>query len=700
MTWHELTLHGVRSTPLADYLKGMGLLRALAEQVHAECRALWRDGTFVVHAPLDAQELVAFLLESWAPTPFVAPWNGGSGFFPKDTRTGIDALAASELSRFAPYRSAILKAREVLQSLGVHDKDAVAPRKREVIATLRASLDDDALRWIDAAVVLGDGDPRYAPLLGTGGNDGRSEFSNNQMQRLAELLLDHDEAARSRAQLDASLFGGATELQAKKVIGQFAPASSGGPNTGFGFDRVSLINPWDYVLAMEGAALFAASASRALDASRGASFPFFVRDVTPAGFGSASEDEDTRGELWLPLWSRFTSLGELASLVAEGRIWVGSRQAASGLDIGRAVRAFGVARGITAFERFVIAQRNGLAFFASPVGRVAVADEAANDPLATLDGWLERLRRSAGTDRSSVPMSVRQGMRAVEEAVMLAGIGADFESRLLLALGALSSALVVSRHHSTLQYVPPMPSTPRGTWTRLAAGIDSAWRLALLAGAAGLRSELQPVSRGEWPKWSEHLRREAEVGAAVPFTRRLARAAARRARAAAPDQSGTRSEGLQVQRLRGGVTLTDLSVYLRGDLDERLLGAALEGGLLTQELPPESLSDQQPALPLGALTCLAALIGPPEAATAWTAPAALVEALAAGHGERSVEVARRLLQAREMPTPLAPAALGADLARRIAAISMLPFAPSTCSAIWRAVAPADRSFPTPSEVPA
>ena len=39
------------------------------------------------------------------------------------------------------------------------------------VGWLRAELDESALRWLDAAVVLAESDPKYPPLLGTGGND-------------------------------------------------------------------------------------------------------------------------------------------------------------------------------------------------------------------------------------------------------------------------------------------------------------------------------------------------------------------------------------------------------------------------------------------------------------------------------------------------------------------------------------------------
>ena len=57
--------------------------------------------------------------------------------------------------------------------------------KAQLVATLRARLPESTLSWLDAALVLSAGGVlRFPQLLGTGGNDGRLEFTNNLMQRL------------------------------------------------------------------------------------------------------------------------------------------------------------------------------------------------------------------------------------------------------------------------------------------------------------------------------------------------------------------------------------------------------------------------------------------------------------------------------------------------------------------------------------
>ena len=56
--------------------------------------------------------------------------------------------------------------------------------KAELVAALRAELADAALLWLDAVLALSGGGLAYPELLGTGGNDGRLDFTNNFARRL------------------------------------------------------------------------------------------------------------------------------------------------------------------------------------------------------------------------------------------------------------------------------------------------------------------------------------------------------------------------------------------------------------------------------------------------------------------------------------------------------------------------------------
>src|SRR5690606_22287281 len=141
------------------------------------------------------------------------------------------------------------------------------------------------------AFVLTQDGVRYPPLLGTGGNDGRLDFTNNFMQRLTEIFDPETGEPQERADrlLGNSLFGEVVSGLSDNAIGQFGPAAAGGANASSGFTAKALVNPWDFVLMLEGAMLFAAASVKRLGSSQSGQlvYPFSVR-TTGTGYGSAS----------------------------------------------------------------------------------------------------------------------------------------------------------------------------------------------------------------------------------------------------------------------------------------------------------------------------------------------------------------------------------------------------------------------------
>lgn len=91
MSMHVHHPTGCSPTPLAHYLKALGILRLVAEQRDPQARGWWRDETFHLATGLDDGALRRFFLDEYRPTPIIAPWNGGTGFYPKDNKAGIDA---------------------------------------------------------------------------------------------------------------------------------------------------------------------------------------------------------------------------------------------------------------------------------------------------------------------------------------------------------------------------------------------------------------------------------------------------------------------------------------------------------------------------------------------------------------------------------------------------------------------------------
>src|ERR1017187_8455206 len=104
---HTIELDGCTTQPLGSYLKALGVLRLISEQADGATRGWWERGHFCITSKLDKPDLAGFFLDEYKPTPILAPWNGGSGFYEKDRKVGIEAIANSTSGRFADYRAAI-----------------------------------------------------------------------------------------------------------------------------------------------------------------------------------------------------------------------------------------------------------------------------------------------------------------------------------------------------------------------------------------------------------------------------------------------------------------------------------------------------------------------------------------------------------------------------------------------------------------
>ena len=433
-------LDGCAPVPLAHYLKALGILRLIAEQIDEHARGWWEGDRFCLAAALTKEEIEGFFLHNYQPTPFVSPWNKGAGFF-SERDLGIFPLENSTSRRFEKFRSGIKASRSRLKQLSKADRDVRNIKaetkqkgmsksekekirnsedykrrlreaekqfkrvKADLIPNFRLNWRGPHRKWMDAAMVLGsDGVPKYPALLGSGGNDGRLDFTNNFMKRLGDVFdLDSDDGRpkpAATAWLSGSLWSQPIPGNLPgQPVGQYLPGTAGGANNGNGPDADSMVNPMDFILMLEGAIAFTSHASRRFgssELSRAAS-PFTVNASGAAYASASSTDESARGEQWMPLWSRPLSYVELRRLLAEGRVQIGSKVAREPLDIARAVKRFGSARGIRSFQRYGYIERNGQSNLAVPLGRFE-SSAGNSESLACiddLDTWLHLLRRES-----------------------------------------------------------------------------------------------------------------------------------------------------------------------------------------------------------------------------------------------------------------------------------------------------------------
>jgi CRISPR-associated protein Csx17 len=499
MAIHVHHLTGCAPAPLAHYLKALGILRLVAEQKDPAARLWWQDEHAVLATVLDEDALLRFFAEEYRPTPLVGPWNGGSGFYPGDNDKALKAISASKAARFGDYRDAIQLAKVTID--GKKERPS-GDEKARFIARLRAKARGRLLAWIEAAIVLDEeNSPAYPSLLGTGGNDGRLDFTNNFMQRLAEVFdLAADPAllaARGAAALRVSMMARCSEqVLGSNAIGQFFPGAAGGANASSGFSGESAVNSWDFILMMEGALLFTAALSRKVSVGGLplASAPFALRGQS-AGYGTAAaQEESARGEQWLPLWSQPATFADLVQVFKEGRVQLGRQAITRPMDAARAISRMGVARGINAFTRIAFLERNGQANLAIPLARWRVVPQPGRSLTDHAAHWIDRLVYKSRGEQA--PASWKAAARRCEEALLsTCRDGRDPRNweELLLAMGEAELLLARTPKQSREALLQPLSHLP-GEWISVLPNTPEL-RLALaLAGQVGVKDDQQGAS--------------------------------------------------------------------------------------------------------------------------------------------------------------------------------------------------------------
>ena len=593
---HEIILAGANPSPLASYLKGLGAFRLVAAQADPGALACWRNENMLLKTSLARDELEAFFLEKYRPTPVFAPWNGGSGFYPKDNKSGISTIKNSRSPRFEKYGRIIAEIQRAMSEENL-EKKPEKDGKTGFIDMLRSTLPDEALEWLDSSVLLTGEELKFPPLLGTGGNDGRLDFTNNFMQYLAMLFDPASGSHKPEAEplLRACLFDEPCDcLKHGKAIGQFFPGASGGPNSTTGFESDSLTNPWDFVLMLEGAILFAAAATRRLEASGHAalSYPFTVAP-TGGGHGACHIADETpaRAEIWLPLWSRPSCLAEVRALFSEARVTLGRRPVKDGLDFVRAVTSLGIDRGIASFQRYGLFQRSGKAYLATPLNRVAVRQSASEKLVRELErnDWLSRFRRFARG--KNTPGRFVSLARVLENRIfeLARASSAKRLEALLVHLGKIQQALgKIAAEDLPIRPVPRLSEK----WIAKSDDASPEFRVAAaLASLGGSRFpmgvHLAPISL-DGKKWKPESKLCAWSGG--PLVENLNRVALLRFRVARKEESAKKpTDG------RFEADLGSISLFLGGRTDDRRIADLLAGMVLARpaarlpELKPDAV---------------------------------------------------------------------------------------------------------------
>lgn len=241
----SITLGGCTPEPLSNYLKALGVLRLLVEQKQdPQAKGYWQNDAFVLVTHLTRNDLETFFLEHYKPTPLVAPWNGSTGFYPKDVaqKRLLSSIQEAQAERFQLYGETIATAQKQVDALNLTVQPKDKEEKRRLLERLRNTLPDEAVKWLDTCALVTSGDLKFPPLTGTGGNDGTFEFSRTFMQQLQELLdVETGKPTPNAALLlKAALFDATLPaLPFNGKIGQFNPIAAGGANAAPGYQQFS-----------------------------------------------------------------------------------------------------------------------------------------------------------------------------------------------------------------------------------------------------------------------------------------------------------------------------------------------------------------------------------------------------------------------------------------------------------------------------
>ena len=455
--------------------------------------------------------------------------------------------------------------------------------KTQVILACRDRLDARVVEWIDAVAAINHtGEAEFPAILGTGGNEGRLEYSNTFMKNLSSLLLSDDQSA-SCSLLRNTLFGDPTSHLQVASVGQYDPGRAGGFNQGHGIENKDFpVNPWSFVLTMEGTISWASSVARR-QRSTGPGFlrsPFTVRP-TPVGYASScdKDENDARAEIWAPLWGCPVGYHELRSFLSEGRADVGRKPASTGIEFAEAASSLGVDRGVTEFVRYSLLKRRGDSYVALPAGRFPVSARTESDLIRELNqllGSVDNFLRKFKGD--GPPASFSSARREIDEAIytLLIHGGATHVKYLVAAIGRLERLMAQRGPERDPKLARPVSGlSPRWIVAADDGSIEVRIAAALASiGATGdvgpIRANLAPVDPAKPWRWDIGRGQVAWHGNSL--TSRLTSVLSRR-------MMDAQRTGAERNPLWGAISLSpeDACALIDGRVDESLIEDLLFG---------------------------------------------------------------------------------------------------------------------------
>lgn len=490
---NNIELFGCTDEPMINYLKALGIFRLVHKQKDRAVKGYWKNGYFCFKTSLSSGELEHFFKDEYSPSPFFVPWGARSGFWKgnseKSARAALENIIDADDLRFDTFRKGFFSIKEFNERHSFSNKPAGKKEKDAYISLLRSEADDNVREWIDACYALTQYGSEVMFLLGTGGNEGSGSYSKSYMEALNLVLLEYSPKDLNNSLL-ATLYN-AYHCQEKGLsCGQLNPSTA----------QTDLLNPWDVVLALEGALFFVGSATKKYNAKGRASFPFTVSSsLAGAGHLSEANKSEFSKEFWMPIWNTPSRFQEIEFLFREGKANFGKKKAKNGLDFALSISSLGVDRGIFAFKRYGRMERNGQSNIAVALGKSKVRKVENVELIGDFIYWLERLRISSNNDNA--PARYRKHLHRVEDSIFYFAKRGDKKGlqRILIELGKAEHSF--SRAGSN-RPVPPLNNlTPQ--WIPACDDGSAEYRLACAIASiydkdiGHIREQLEPVRKNK-----------------------------------------------------------------------------------------------------------------------------------------------------------------------------------------------------------
>jgi CRISPR-associated protein Csx17 len=367
-----LQLRACRHDILGHYLKAVGLLRVLAkcadkDHCDPDAEGWWdlENGCFCLRSSkYDTREkLTEFFAVHYRPTPVFAAWNKEPGCDPDDSeKLGVHSewKAANKISqqvvtaeeRRKPANHGKLVASEAFEAYREHSESSVAEALDAIASPFLRSNSEN-------------------PIFLSRGIAGRAHIWRTHWEYLKVFWKFRDAYQKAAAKTNERtstarqlqraiqpiadlLFGGVNADSTKGKGTPFFPDAIKSYNIGSGWVTKDYpFNAMDYVLAVEGAFAMRGSVGRILaaNARRFAAFPF-VFDTGEEMVDDSGEVKGLSHSLWLPLWDRPVTFAELSSFVTDAQARLPGKEARFSAEFMRALYIQGVDAGFAGWQEF------------------------------------------------------------------------------------------------------------------------------------------------------------------------------------------------------------------------------------------------------------------------------------------------------------------------------------------------------------